>query len=185
MELEYDLGIRYCRRCGRVFGPCWDNRRYCSDTCRDAGYYEKQLAANRRARKRCKEVSQPEEEPARNLNPMLKIDPRKLPYRGEPTRRSHAELPEDRELRAIWEARKRSEACRERFINQKRDNRARENWENNPKRWTPEKDADLMRMYHAGMDLKEISQKTGRTFLAVESRIRTLKNREEMNARTT
>jgi hypothetical protein len=110
------------------------------------------------------------------MSPAIKINPAKLPYRGEPTRAVRVETSEDRELRAMAEAKKRELDFKKRFQGRQKSasERSAIAWEKRADRWTPEKEAEILRMRSEGMGIEEIAKRTGRTPLAVDHKLRRL-----------
>lgn len=155
--MDIDFGIRYCRACGKPFGPCWDNREYCSEGCEGA---------------------------SKPLPPFLKVNPRALPKPLlEPTRAVRigevVSASEAAHLSAeIGEWKKDNKAFRE---------SARRGLEISTKarrinQWTPEKDEELLRLRAAGKSYSEIVEITGRTLSAVEHRLGLLKKQGRYSA---
>lgn len=158
------MRLMFCKYCGKAYFVNYTDR-FCSETCR-----------TKYKREYMRTYTKPE--PLPPTDPLLKIHPAKLPYRGEPTRAVKVELPEDRELRRMWEAQKRQEDIKRRF--QKRTKTASERskiaWEHRADRWTPEAEAELLRLKASGMKIADIAKQTGRTPLAVGHKLKRLRD---------
>lgn len=167
------MKLMFCKYCGKGYLVNYTDR-FCSEECR-AQYKREYMRIYMRTYKK------PEPEPLPPTNPLLKIHPSKLPYRGEPTRAVKVELPEDRELRRMWEAQKRQEDIKRRF--QKRTKTASERskiaWEHRADRWTEEEDAELIRLISSGMTQTEVAEKMGRTRLSVQHLLKRLRDGEK------
>ena len=159
--------MKRCAICGWWFEPKDKRQKFCDAECRR----ESELASKRKywhSRKKNK------------MSPAIKINPAKLPYRGEPTRAVRVETSEDRELRAMAEAKKRELDFKKRFQGRQKSasERSAIAWEKRADRWTPEKEAEILRMRSEGMGVEEIAKRIGRTPLAVDHKLRRLDGKE-------
>lgn len=164
------MKLRFCEICGRGF-LSESRDKTCSDECRK----EYKRWYKREYMREYMRTYKPKPK-----NPLLKIHPSKLPYRGEPTRAVRVETSEDRELRAMAEAKKRELDFKKRFQGRQKSasERSTIGWEKRADRWTPEKEAEILRMRSEGMGVEEIAKRIGRTPLAVDHKLRRLDGKE-------
>lgn len=165
--------LKFCKVCGRGYLVNYKDD-FCPKDCR-AEYKREYMRIYMRTYKKS------EPEPLPPTNPLLKIHPSKLPYRGEPTRAVKVELPEDRELRRMWEAQKKVEDFKRRFQGKHKtaSERSKIAWEHRADRWTEEADAELIRLISSGMTQAEVAEKMGRTRLSVQHRLKRIRDNAE------
>lgn len=151
--MDIDFGIRHCRTCGKSFGPCWDNREYCSEGCEGA---------------------------SKPLPPFLKVNPRALPKPLlEPTRAVRigevVSASEAAHLSAeIGEWKKDNKAFRE----STRRGRLHSLHKAGIKPWTAEEEQRVLALRAEGKTVSDIATIIGRTPSGVEHRLGLMRRRQ-------
>jgi len=113
----------------------------------------------------------------------IKINPAKLPYRGEPTkdrRPKPAEIPEGVKIVKVGNNSLETEhdAWRKKHIKHvERSNR------NRGDKWTPEQEETALRLYWQGIDYLDIAKEVNRTEEAVRNHVNALRRRQGLRPR--